>query len=457
MDKKYKEKIVSLEEVAKTVKSGDFVGTGLAAGGCSPDIYNAILERYEDLKNVQISDSLQLRPCKLYDPDFMREIDGHINYSPTFGVSTVRNMGRSKQADFYPSTTSDLAYKYSSRSDIFIAMVTPPNKDGYVNLGLTNFYTMEAIRQGRLSGKQRVTIGEVNDQIPVIYGDNWMHISEFDYFVENSSPIPYFERDEPTDIENTIAQYVLDLIDDGDTIQMGIGGIPEAVISGLEGKQDLGILTEMFPMGLQNLVEKGIVTNNKKPIHKGITVATFCMGDKNMYNYVEKNLACEFYPASYTNGATLIAQHPNMVAMNMALMIDFSGQINSEGLGHLQISGSGGQLDFMMGSYWSQGGKGITLLKSSRKMRDGRLVSAIVPELPAGSPVTVPRTFAQYVITEYGIANLRYKTRRERAQELIAIAHPDLRGELRASLKKNFYPRSNDNIGLQQLEKGCFS
>jgi 4-hydroxybutyrate CoA-transferase len=439
-EQEYQNKVISFNEAAATIKSGDFVGTGLAVGACSPDMYNAIFERREELQDVWISDTVQIRPSKLYDPEYMAGMDGHINYAPGFGTAAVRKMGSTRQADFLPCTTLDLATKYSNRSDVFIAMVTPPNTQGYVNLGLTNFYTMETIRQGRASGRQRVTIGEVNDQMPTIFGNNWMHISEFDYFVENSNPMPNFGRGQPSELEKTIAKYVLELIEDGDTIQMGIGGIPEAVVSGLEGKKDLGVITEMFPIGLQNLVEKGIITNNRKPIHKGVTVATFCMGDQDMYDYVNCNPSCEFYPASYTNSPVLVAQHPNMVAMNMALMVDLSGQINSEGLGHQQISGTGGQLDFMIGSYWSPGGKGITLLSSARKMKDGSLVSGIVPELPVGSPVTVPRTFAQYVITEYGIANLRNKTRRERAKALIAIAHPDLRGELIASMKKNFYP-----------------
>ncbi len=436
----YQKKVISIEEAARTVQSGDVVGTGLAIGSCSPDIFNAILDRWEELQEVRILDSLQLRPCKLYDPEFMFKLNGHINYMPAFSIATGRKMNNSKQADFYPVMSSDLADKVWHKSDVFLAMVTPPNAAGYVNLGLTNFYTMETIRKGRASGKQRVTIGEVNDQMPIIYGNNWMHISEFDYFAENSTPIPTFGRGQPTNMEKRIASYVLDLIDDGDTIQMGIGGIPEAVVSGLEGKKDLGVVTEMFPIGLPNLVEKGIVTNSRKPFHKGITVATFCMGDEEMYRYVKENPACEFYPSSYTNNPAFIGQHPNIVAMNMALMVDLSGQINSEGLGHTQISGSGGQFDFMIGSFWSEGGKGITLVSSSRVMPDGSLSSSIVPEFPGGSPVTVPRTYAQYVVSEYGVANLRYKSRTERAKELIAIAHPDLRGELQASMNRNFYP-----------------
>ena len=436
----YERKLVSMEAVAKQVKSGDVVGTGLGIGACSPEFYDALFDQYEELSGVRIVDSLQLRLSKLYDPVFMAGMDGHINYCPGFGVVTVRQMHAERLADFAVCTSSDSGDKMANIGDVFIEMVTPPNKQGYVNLGLTNFYSLQAMRQGKASGKQRVTIAEINDQMPVIYGDNWMHVSEFDYFVENSTPIPCFGRGEPGEIEKKIAGYVLELINDGDTFQMGIGGITEAVAKGLEGKRDLGVLTEMFPTGLQGLVEKGIVNNKLKPYHKGVTIASFCIGDQAMYDYVEENPECEFYPASYTNDPSFIAQHPNMVAMNMALLIDLTGQICSEGLGHRMISGSGGQLDFMIGSYYSKGGKGITLLTSARELADGTLVSSIVPDLPSGTPITVPRTFADYVITEYGIAHLKYKTRRERAEALINIAHPDLRGELRDSMKSHFYP-----------------
>jgi len=435
----YKRKSVSMEEAAKQVKSGDFVGVGLAIGACSPAMFDAILERGQGLKGVQICDSVPVRPSKLYDLDFMSKLDGHINYNPCFGMMLSRKINESRLPDFRPLMSSEGGAKYAAWSDVFICMVTPPNEQGYVNLGLTNFYEMEAVRLGKASGKLRVAIGEVNDQMPVIFGKNWLHVSDFDFFVEHSTKIPAVGRATPGEREKKIGEYTLELIKDGDTIQMGVGAIPEAVVAGLEGKHDLGILTEMFPIGLPQLVEKGVVTNEKKPFHKGVTLATFCIGDQSMYDYVNHNPACEFYPASYTNNPAFIAQHPNVVAMNMALMVDFTGQIASEGVGHRMVSGSGGQLDFMAGSYYSPGGRGITLLYAGRTLKDGRLVSSIVPELPPGTPVTVPRTYADYVITEYGIAHLRFKSRRERAEALINVAHPDLRGELRNSLKKNFY------------------
>lgn len=399
----YNKKIVTMKEAAKKIKSGDFIGVGMGIGACSSDMYDAILDRADELKGVRVCDCVQLRPSRMYDPEFMAKIDGHINYAPAFGMPLNRKISETRLPDFYPVMSSDGGRKQAKRSDVFIAMVTHPSEQGYINLGLTNFLTLQAIREGRASKKQRVTIGEVNDQMPVIYGNNWLHISEFDFFVENSTKIPVVSRATPGETEKKIGEYVLELINDGDTIQMGIGGIPEAVVAKLEGKRDLGVHTEMFPIGLPQLVEKGIVTNDKKPFHKGVTVASFCIGDQGMYDYVRENPSCEFYPACYTNDPAFIAQHPNFVAMNMCIMIDLSGQIASEGVGHRMISGSGGQLDFMIGSFYSKGGKGISLMYAAKKMKDGTLVSSIVPELPLGTPITVPRTICP--VCDYGIRN----------------------------------------------------
>lgn len=436
----YRKNQASFEEAAGRIQSGDFVGIALGVGACTPPMYEAILNRHEELTGVMIADAVQLRPNRLYDPGFMGNLLGRIDYCPAFGISTIRKIHSTLIPDFLPITAQDFGDKMAANSDVYIVMITPPNSKGYVNLGLTNFYTMETVRKGKASGKLRLAIAEVNENMPIVLGDNWMHVSEFDCFIEHNSPIPIFSRSQPTEMEKTIAGYVLDLINDGDTIQMGIGGISEAVVCGLEGKHDLGITTEMFPIGLHKLVEQGIVTNARKPRHRGVTLATICMGDQELYDYISENPSCEFYPSSYTNNPVELAQYPNLVAINMAVMMDLSGQISSEGWGHRMISGGGGQLDFMLGSYWSEGGKGVTLLSSARQQADGSLSSSILPELPPGTPVTVPRTYAQYVVTEYGVADLRNKSRRQRALALIEIAHPDLRGELRKSLQKNFYP-----------------
>ena len=335
----YRRKLVSFEEAAQSIQSGDFVSIAIGAGGCSSELYEAILYRHEELQNVIIMDTIQLRPTRLYDPEFMKNLEGRINYMPAFGIASIRK-SYANNCDYLINTVMDGGEKSAHRSDVFITMVTPPDKNGYVNLSLTNDYTWQSIKDGRKLGKLRVVIGEVNEQTPVVYGNNWLHVSEFDYFIEHSSPVPEFKRGTPTEVDKTIAGYVLELIKDGENIQMGIGGIPEAVVQGLDNRYDLGVITEMYPIGLPQLVEKGIVTNRLKPHHPGVTMGTFCLGDKEMYKFVERNPSCELHPASYTNNPVFIAQHPNVVAMNMALMVDFSGQIASEGIGHRMVSGS---------------------------------------------------------------------------------------------------------------------
>ncbi|MGE5381545.1 MAG: acetyl-CoA hydrolase/transferase family protein [Methylocystaceae bacterium] len=435
----YKRKVISFTDAARLIKSGDFISTALGVGSCSPQFFDAVLDRADELEKVFIMDSLQLKPSRLYDPVFMCALEGRINYIPTFGIDTIRN-SYANNCDYLVNTVLDGADKSAHRSTVFIMQVTPPDSKGFVNLSLTNDYSLDAVRKGRAQGKLRLVIGEVNDQMPIVFGNNWLHVSEFDHFIENSCPPPVFKRKPASKLEDTIASYVLELINDGDTIQMGIGGISEAVVAGLTGKHGLGVHSEMFPMGLPQLVEQGIVDNMNKPLHKGVSMSTFCLGDESMYAYVAENPACEIHPAAYTNHPSLIARIPNMIAINMALMIDLSGQITAEGIGHRMISGPGGQFDFAVGATWSEGGKAITLLRSARQRKDGSLISAVVPELPEGTPVTVPRMYANYIVTEYGVADLRYKSRRERAQALIEIAHPDLRGELHQQMKFNFYP-----------------
>lgn len=443
-NKEYRDKVVSFEQVAKQIKSGWTVATALALGAWSIDMVHAILNRYKELENVTLMDGLQLNPnIKLYDEEFLKEAKGKIEFCPNFGTVLIRKLHENTLLDHYSNMSSDAGEKLGRTADAFITQVTPPNSHGFVNLGLTNFYSMDTIRIAKALGRKMLVIGEVNDQQPVVYGDNWMHISEFDFFVKNSQPVMCFSRGEPGEAERIIGNHVLELINDGDTFQMGFGTIPEAVVAGLHVKNDLSVHTEMFPTDLPELVQKGIITNKRKPLHTGVTTASFCLGDESMYEYVRENPVCEFYPGSYTNNPAFIARHPNMVAINMGLLVDLSGQIVSEGIGHRIVSGPGGQLDFQIGAFFSKGGKGITLLKAARTLKDGKLASSIVPELPLGSPVTVPRHYADYIITEYGIAHIKNKTRRQRAEALIEIAHPDLRDELRARAKEVFYPKTD--------------
>ena len=437
----YKRKLTTFEEAAKQVKSGDVVAMGFGPAAPSAELYEAILNRWEELQNVSIVDALQVRKTRLYDPEFMAKLDGHVLFAPGFGWGAVRPIYKEKRFDFFGGcATNSNPERYSNITDVFCQMVTPPNEHGYVNMGISSFYGMGIARRGRAIGKLRTMIAEVNDQLPTVYGDNWIHVSQIDYFVEKSAPIVTFARPVPGEREKTIAGYVGDLIEDRCTIQMGFGSIPEAIIPMLEHKKDLGVLTEMFPSGLPDLVEKGVITNKYKPYHKGVTVASFCLGDKAMYDFIDRNPLCELHPIDYTNNPAFIGAHPKMRTINMAIMVDLNGQIASESIGHRLVSGPGGQPDFQVGAFLSDGGFPITVLTSSRKLKDGTLSSSIVPTFPPGTVVTVPRTFAYKIVTEFGVADLRDKSSRQRAEALINIAHPDLREELRAQARKLLYP-----------------
>ena len=441
--KDYNKKLGSFEDAIKGIKSGDNICSGFVANTPSVEMYEAIRAKVDagELDQISFYDGLRIKPSFLLDPEALTKYAGHIDYKNCYGAPVPsKAIYRSKTTDFFPCNSTDYALKMSKIIDVFMIAVTPPDKRGYCNIGLTNFFSLDLIRWGRKSGRLRVMIGEINDQMPIVFGDNWVHVSEFDYLVEKSSPIPTGQRAKASAVEEAIGKYVLELIPDGATIQMGWGGITETVVAGLEGKKDLGVLSEMFPAGLNNLVEKGIVTNRLKPHFPGVSVASITLGDKGLYDFITENPAVQIYPSSVTNNLSMVSSHPNMICMNAALQIDLSGQVAAEGLGHTMISGSGGQMEFMMGAAYSDGGKAINLIASTKKAEDGSLVSTLVPELAPGTPVTVPRTYCDYVVTEYGIAQLRYKTRTERAKALIEIAHPDLRGELRAALKKNFYP-----------------
>ena len=437
----YRSRTITAEEAAKMVQSGDVIGTALGPPAASAAFMDAVFDRWQELENVQFYDAVQMPPHRLWNLDFARQAYGHINYVPGFIGGPIRKVGEAKLADYVPQVGWIAPHTGVNRFSVFVRQVTPPNSNGYINLSLDNFYTTRLLKEGRTKGKLRLCIAEINENLPVVYGDTWVHISDFDYFVQNNTPIPeYALRPEPNSIEKTIGGYVSEMIKDGDCVQMGIGGITEAILQNLDGKRHLGIHTEMIPPSLLDLVNRGIVDNSQKVNHRGITTATFCAGDKALYEYARENPALGLYPGDVGNVPTYIGQNPNTVALNQALQIDLTGQISVESYGHRQISGSGGQPDFQMGAQWSPGGRAITVLPSARKTKDGQLVSNIVPEFEPGTIVSVPRWMADYIVTEYGVANLKYKSISERSQALIEIAHPDLRGELRAAARKNFSP-----------------
>lgn len=429
----YKNKLVSAEEAVKHVKSKDVVTFGLALGGPTAHLVDALLARADELEKVRIFDAVSVRPMKLYDPHFMNSVRDSFIYSSVLFTPVNRKLaGNKSNVDYQSINSSDTGERIARFTDVAMVSVCRP-EGGRVNLGLTNFYTPEMIRGAKLK------IAEVNDEMPMVYGENWMDVSDFDYFVEHNSPIPEMKRKgEPSALEFAIAENVASLIKDGDCIQMGIGTLPEAIVKLLhnKGKKDLGVHTEMFPMGLPALVKDGIVTNKLKSLHSGKVVATFCMGNIDMYDFVTRNSDCVFFPASYINAPYVLREIDNLVAINMDLEIDLMGQMNCEMIDYRLIGGAGGQLDFVIGAAWSKGGRAINVLPSTRTLKNGEVVSTIVPSLAQGSPVAIPHMYSQFVVTEYGVADLFYRTWRERADALISIAHPDFRSELRKEAKR---------------------
>ena len=281
----------------------------------------------------------------------------------------------------------------------------------------------------------KLVLAQVNANLPRTYGDSHIHVSKIDYFVECDAPMPCMESGEIGEVENAIGKYCASLIEDGSTLQLGIGSIPDAVLKALLDKKDLGIHSEMIADGVIDLYEKGVINGSQKSIHKGKIVVAFLMGSQRLYDFVNGNPAVEVLPVDYVNDPWVIGQNSKMVSINSCLQVDFNGQVNSESIGTQQFSGVGGQLDYIRGSFLSPGGKAILAMPSTAKK--GAL-SRIVPVFEAGTTVTTPRTDTHYIVTEYGIANLRGKSLRERAKLLIGIAHPKFRDELWAAYKERY-------------------
>jgi acyl-CoA hydrolase len=303
-------------------------------------------------------------------------------------------------------------------------------KTGYFNLGLSNVYEMEVALQADM------VVCEVNDQVPYMEGDHQLHIRNVDMIVEFSAELPEIPLLDPSALEIDIAGHIAPLVPDRATLQIGIGGIPNAVAKLMHEKKDLGIHTEMFTESMIDLFEQGVVTNMYKSIWKGKTICTFALGSRAMYTWVERNPGILLLRGSYVNDPAVIARNTNMISINTAITVDLTGQVCSESIGPVQYSGTGGQLDTHRGAVKSPGGKGIIALRSTA--RKGTL-STIVPLLPIGSAVTVPRQDIDWVVTEYGAVHLQGRSVSERARLLIGISHPDFRDELKSEAKKLGY------------------
>ena len=337
------------------------------------------------------------------------------------------NRGLADYTPIFLSHVPVLFYRGFVPVNVALIQVSPPDNHGYMSLGVSVDIVKAAVENASL------VIAQVNSNMPRVHGDGFIHVEDVDFLVAHDEPLLEYEVSVADEIARQIGMYVARIIEDGDTIQVGYGSIPNAILSSLSDREHLGVHTELLTDGIVELMKKGVVDNVKKTINRGKTVATFCMGKKETYDYIHDNPSIEFRTIDYTNNPLIISQHGNMVAINSALEIDLTGQATAESIGMTFYSGIGGQADFMRGAILAPGGKTILALQSTA---DGGKISRIVPFLGEGAGVTLNRGDIHYVVTEYGIAYLHGKNVRERAMELISIAHPKFRLQLIEEAKK---------------------
>ena len=390
--------------------------------GCATPVplVEALVDRGPELRDVEVVHMMTLGEARYTLPEF----EGHFRHNGLFMGPNVREAVQQGRADYTPiflSEIEDLMTSGAMPLDVVLMQVTPPDRHGFVSLGTSVDCTLTAARCARH------VIAEVNTQMPRTFGDSFLHVSKISTFVETSRPLLELHPECPTDTQMRIARNVASLVPDGATLQVGIGGIPEAVLSCLGDHHDLGIHSEMCSDGVIPLIESGVMTGDRKTMHRGKQVVGFVLGTERLFRFLHENPMFEFHPIRHTNDPFVVAQHDRMVAINSAMEVDVTGQVCSDSLGTKPYSGFGGQVDFIRGAARSKGGVPIIALPSTAK--DGTL-SRIVPMLSPGAGVVTSRADVHYVVTEHGIAYLHGKTLRQRAEALIAIADPNFQDEL---------------------------
>ena len=423
--KEYQEKLVTVEEAVRKIPDGARVFLGHAAGEPAA-LVEAMVANYEQYTDVEITHWVTLGEGGYCDPSMA----GHLHHNALFGAGPTRKAIHEGRAGFTPIGLFQGTRSFKDGTfpiDVALVTVTPPDEAGYVSFGVSICSTSTAARSAKL------VIAQVNDRMPRTFGESTMHVSEIDWFAECNRPIYELPSGVPTREEEAIGRHIASLVEDGSTLQLGIGSMPDAVLAQLGDKKDLGIHSEMFSDGVVDLVEKGVITGNAKTLDKGKLVAGFVMGSQRLYDFVNENPDVIMMPSDYVNNPAVICQNPKVVSINACLEVDLTGQVNAEAIGRRQFSGVGGQMDFVRGASMCPDGKAILAMPSTAK---GGTISRIVPELTQGTPVTTPRTEVQYIATEYGIVNLRGRTLDERAELLISIAHPDFREQLREARQR---------------------
>ncbi|MBU5592921.1 4-hydroxybutyrate--acetyl-CoA CoA transferase [Clostridium sp. MSJ-4] len=422
----FKRKLITVDEAVSKVKSNDEVVVAMA--GSEPRAFLKNLHRAKNnVENVSVVTCLNMEN---YEFTSSKDMKGHFTNETWFYSPLTRKSHEFKTTTFIPnhlhlSAVKRLDYK---KPNIFVGTATPMDKHGYFSLSLSVTYEREYIENAD------IVILEINENLPRVYGDTSVHISEVDFIYENHTDVPELQIVEPSEKDMIIGNYIAELVEDGSTIQLGIGGIPNAVSKALMNKKDLGIHTEMITDGMYDLYKAGVITNRRKTLHKNKFIGTFALGTKKLYDFIDDNMGVELKRGGYTNDPYIIGQNYKMVSINTTLQVDLTGQCASESIGLRQYSGTGGQSDTAVGALNSVGGKSIIALYSTAKKGS---ISTIVPFLTQGAAVSLSRNDVDYVVTEYGVANLRGRGLKERVDNLISIAHPDFREDIKREAEKN--------------------
>ena len=429
----YQSRVTSAQEAVKAIKSGQRV---FLTGNVSvpQKLLAALVEYAPNLKDVEICQALTVGSADYVGP----KMEGHLRVNSMFISANIRKAVQEGLADFTPVLLSEFPLLFKRGIlplDVAIIHVSTPDEHGFCSLGVEVGLTKTAAESAKL------VIAEVNEKMPRTLGDSFIHVSRLTHIVPVNYDIPELPMADEGDAEivQKVAGHVAGLIPDGATMQLGIGGIPDAVLKYLFDKKDLGIHTELFSDGVIDLVNAGVLTNTRKSLHPGKIVSGFILGTKRLYEWVDDNSMIELHRTEYVNDPFVIAQNDRMVAVNSAIEIDLTGQVCADSIGPKLYSGVGGQLDFIYGASRSKGGVPIIALPSTAIMRDGTQISKIAAMLKLGAGVVTSRNHIRFVVTEYGVADLYGKTIRQRAKALIKIAHPRFQEELLRQAKELHY------------------
>lgn len=421
----YRRKLRSAAEAVAVVESGDRVYYGGNAA-IPQALVRALAERKEELRDVQLNHVLLLGD----DPLSVPGTEGRFRHNSLFVGPADRKAVNEGRADYVPIFLHKIPRLFQDgivELDVAMVQVSLPDEHGFMSLGVEILASKAACQAARH------VIVQVNERMPRVLGDSFLHVNRVDAIVEATEPLPNLHLEPATDVERAIGRHVVGLIEPGATVQMGIGGIPDSVYANLDGPLDLGIHTEMISDGAMKAIERGVVTGNRKNLHPGKAVITFALGSDALYDYADNNPFIEAHPVDYVNDPFIASQNDRLVAVNSAIEIDLTGQVCSDSIGSYIYSGFGGQVDFIRAAARSQGGRPIIALPSTAK---GGELSRIVPFLKEGAGVVTSRADVHYVVTEHGVVNLFGRNLRERVEALVAIAHPDFRDDLIQAAKE---------------------